>query len=165
MEAFLISKSYWWWQMVMVWGNSSYLCTVFPLKRPNLLVYTNKLRSPIFSSCCILRKKWHTKNKELEGEKSEPQVRGVGSLSGILLGVWKRPPPHPYPRPYFACLKPDILQWTSHFLLFFFNSFTSIVDIEWCKDSQKGHTHTYTVLTLLQGLTLWPRTKTWHDVC
>lgn len=72
--------------VVMVMGSLLLVC--------HPPVYSHKLRSPVFSSCCILRRIDTHRIRNLK-EKSQPQVDGVGGLpQSVFSGSLEKMPPH-----------------------------------------------------------------------
>lgn len=82
----------------------------------------NCLRSQIEEPCIFIllyfEQNWHTKNKELEGKKCQPQGDGAGGPPQSMFSVaLEKNSPTP---PYFAFTKADILQLDVLFFVMLF---------------------------------------------
>lgn len=89
--------------------------------------YIYKLKSPIFSSCCILRKDDTQKIKNLKGKYMSP--RSVEYITVFRGDLQKTPSVHRHL--YLAFTKPDILRLDFlFFVMFLKNSFISFQNIK-----------------------------------
>lgn len=102
--------------VVLVVGNAFYICAPFPLKRPKLL--RSQIEEPCIFILLYFEQNWHTKNKELEGKKCQPQGDGAGGPPQSMFSVaLEKNSPTP---PYFAFTKADILQLDVLFFVMLF---------------------------------------------